>query len=90
MSLTPRRTGKFKRDYKLMKRRGKDMDKLRTIMRKLADQETIEAKHRDHPLVGNYAGRRECHVEPDWLLIYKLEPGVIIFERTGTHADLFG
>jgi mRNA interferase YafQ len=90
MSLTPRRTGQFKRDYKLMKRRGKDMDKLRTIMRKLADQETIEAKHRDHPLVGNYVGRRECHVDPDWLLIYKLEPGVIIFERTGTHADLFG
>lgn len=90
MSLTPRRTGQFKRDYKLMKRRGKEMEKLRGVMRKLADQQTLEPKHCDHPLVGNYAGRRECHVEPDWLLIYKLEPGAIIFERTGAHADLFG
>ncbi len=90
MTLIPRRIGQFKRDYKLMKRRGKDMEKLRGVMRKLADQEPLETKHRDHPLVGNYAGRRECHVGPDWLLIYKLEPGVIIFERTGTHSDLFG
>lgn len=74
----------------MMKRRGKNMEKLRDIMRKLAEQETLDAKHRDHPLVGNYVGRRECHLEPDWLLIYKLEPSFIIFERTGTHADLFG
>lgn len=90
MTLIPRRVGQFKRDYKLMKRRGKDMEKLRGVMRKLADQEPLETMHRDHPLVGNYTGRRECHVGPDWLLIYKLEPGVIIFERTGTHSDLFG
>ena len=44
----------------------------------------------DHALKGEFAGRRECHIEPDWLLVYKREPGVIIFERTGTHADLFG
>ena len=90
MTLIPRRVAQFKRDYKLMKRRGKDMEKLRSVMRKLANEEPLEAKHRNHPLVGNYVGRRECHVEPDWLLIYKLEPDVIIFERTGTHADLFG
>jgi len=90
MPLTPRRTGQFKRDYKLMKRRGKDIEKLRGILKKLANQETLDAKHRDHPLAGNYVGRRECHVEPDWLLIYKLETGAIIFERTGTHTDLFG
>ena len=90
MTLIPHRVAQFKRDYKLMKRRGKDMEKLRSVMRKLANEELLEAKHRNHPLVGNYVGRRECHVEPDWLLIYKLEPSVIIFERTGTHADLFG
>lgn len=90
MTLIPRRIGQFKRDYKRMKRQGKDMEKIRSVMTRLANREPLDPKHRDHPLVGNYVGRRECHVEPDWLLIYKLEPGVIIFERTGTHADLFG
>lgn len=56
---------------------------------KIIADEPLEARHRDHPLVGNYAGRRECHLEPDWLLIYKLDGDDIIFERTGTHADLF-
>ncbi|HJX16181.1 MAG TPA: type II toxin-antitoxin system YafQ family toxin [Candidatus Deferrimicrobiaceae bacterium] len=84
------RAGRFKGDYKRMKRRGKDMSKILRLMTMLADEEPLEPKHRDHPLVGPYVGRRECHVEPDWLLIYKFEPGVIIFERTGTHSDLFG
>lgn len=83
------RAGRFKGDYKRMKRRGKDMSMVLRLMTMLADEEPLEPKHRDHPLVGNYVGRRECHVEPDWLLIYKLESGVIIFERTGTHSDLF-
>lgn len=89
MARTFRRTGQFKRDYKRMKRRGKHMDKLRRIMLKIANEEPLETKHRDHPLLGNHAGRRECHVEPDWLLVYKLGPDFILFERTGTHADLF-
>ena len=80
--LAPRRTGQFKKDYKRMKRRGKDMEKL-------ARQGPLDPKHRDHVLVGNYVRRRECHVEPDWLLVYKLESDSILFERTGTHSDLF-
>ncbi len=89
MPLTIVRAGRFKKDYKHMKRRGKDMSGLLRLMESLADEESLESKHRDHPLVGNYVGRRECHVEPDWLLVYKLELGVIIFERTGTHSELF-
>lgn len=90
MALTVRRSGQFKRDYKLMKRRGKDMEKLQRVMEKLASGVPLEAKYRDHPLVGNYVGRHDCHVDPDWLLIYKFESDAILFERTGTHADLFG
>lgn len=55
----------------------------------LVSGEALDKKHRDHELVGNYANRRECHIEPDWLLIYKTDQPNIIFERTGTHADLF-
>lgn len=58
-------------------------------MQLLLNEETIPEKHRDHSLSGNYASRRECHIEPDWLLIYKLGNEKIIFERTGTHSDLF-
>ena len=89
MARAVRRTAQFKRDYRLMKRRGRGMEKLRFVMLKLADEKPLETKYRDHPLRGNYVGRRECHIEPDWLLIYILEPGFVVFERTGTHSDLF-
>ncbi len=67
------------------------MEKLKEIINNLVQGNDLEKRHRDHQLIGNYEGRRECHIEPDWLLIYKLIPEeeVIIFERTGTHADLF-
>ena len=89
MSLVPKTTGRFEKDVKLMRRRGKDLSKLRGIMQKLIDQKPLEPRHRDHPLAGNYVDRRECHVESDWLLIYKLGEEWILFERTGTHSDLF-
>ena len=89
MPFVPKTTGRFEKDVKLMKRRGKDLGKLRGIMQKLIDQKPLEPKDRDHPLVGNYVGRRECHIESDWLLIYKLKEEWILFERTGTHSDLF-
>lgn len=89
MPLVPKTTGRFEKDVKLMKRRGKDLAKLRGIMQKLIDQKPLEPKHRNHSLVGNYVGRRECHIESDWLLIYKLGEEWILFERTGTHSDLF-
>ena len=82
-------TTQFKRDLKRAKRRGKDTDKIKAVMSKLIDEEILEERYRDNALIGNYIGRRECHIEPDWLLIYKLQDDEIIFERTGTHADLF-
>jgi mRNA interferase YafQ len=89
MTLVPKTTGRFEKDVKLMRRRGKDMSKLRHVIQKLVDELPLEPRHRDHPLLGEYVGRRDCHVEPDWVLIYKLGDGWILFERTGTHADLF-
>ena len=72
-----------------MQRRGKDAAKLKSVMRALIAGEALDAIHRDHKLVGNWKGRRDCHVESDWLLLYKLDGEHIVFERTGTHADLF-
>jgi mRNA interferase YafQ len=89
MALTPSRSGRFKKDYMLMTRRGKDVSKILLVMKTLADEVPLKPKHRDHVLVGNYGGCRECHVEPDWLLIYTVGGDWIRFERTGTHADLF-
>lgn len=85
----PSFTRQFRKDLKRMQKRGKESDRLKVVMTMLIDEEALEPSHRDHVLVGNYHGRRECHIEPDWLLIYKLEGDEIIFERTGTHSDLF-
>jgi mRNA interferase YafQ len=84
----PVRTHRFEKDVALARRRGKDLGKLRRILEKLIAEEPLSDRHRDHPLIGDDVGR-ECHVEPDWLLLYKLEGEDIIFERTGTQADLF-
>lgn len=80
---------RFEKDVKLSKKRGKDLEKLKDVMRLLAEEKQLPPKYNDHPLSGNYINRRECHIEPDWLLIYKKEHNIIIFERTGTHSDLF-
>ncbi len=87
--LIPIRTSQFKRDVKLAQKRGKKMPLLTEVMIKLVNEELLEQKHRDHKLTGNYKDHRECHIEPDWLLIYRLTIDEIIFERTGTHSDLF-
>ena len=79
----------FDRDIKSMKRRGKNPEKLKIIIRSLISKEPLDQIHRDHKLIGNWQGRRECHIESDWLLIYKTEIDRIVFERTGTHSDLF-
>lgn len=86
---TPGFTKQFKKDLKRVQKRGKNVGKLKTVMSRLINEEALEERHRDHALVGNYQSRRECHIEPDWLLIYKLEGDEIIFERTGSHTDLF-
>ena len=87
--LQPIYTNSFAKDIKLAQKRGKNIDKLKKIIELLVNKEPIPQKYRDHNLVGNFIGRRECHIEPDWLLIYKIDKDEIIFERTGTHSDLF-
>jgi len=82
-------TKQFKKDFKRVQKRGKKLKKLKIVMSQLIDEEVLERRYRDHVLVGNYRNRRECHIEPDWLLIYKLDGNEIVFERTGSHADLF-
>lgn len=87
--LTPAYTRQFERDIKRMKKRGKNLDKLKILIRSLISEETLDPIHREHKLIGEWVGRHECHIESDWLLIYKTESDRIIFERTGSHADLF-
>jgi mRNA interferase YafQ len=82
---------RFRRDVKKAINRGKDMVKLYTVVEKLTNDEPLEPKHRDHSLSGDYEGHRECHIEPDWLLIYRLpDETLLILVSTGTHSDLFG
>ncbi len=83
------RTSQFKRDVKLAGKRGRKLDKLREIIDLLIDGAELPQRYRDHPLRGNFAGSRDCHVEPDWILIYTIEGNHVRFERTGTHSDLF-
>ena len=82
-------TRQFERDISKAEKRGKNLEKLKIIVRALIEGGKLDALHRDHQLAGSYKGRRECHIEADWLLIYKVEEERIIFERTGSHADLF-
>ncbi|HIT45379.1 MAG TPA: type II toxin-antitoxin system YafQ family toxin [Candidatus Aphodovivens excrementavium] len=85
-------TSQFKRDYKRAKKRGLDMSELQSVLDTLCAEEPLEERHRDHALVGTYAGFRECHIRPDWLLVYAVDKGRLILtaSRTGTHSDLFG
>ena len=86
---TPVYTRQFEKDAKRLQRRGKNLEKFKIIARSLIAGQPLDAIHRDHRLLGHYVGRRECHIESDWLLIYKMEESHIIFERMGTHSDLF-
>lgn len=84
-------TNQFKKDIKLAKKQGKNIDKLFAVIDALANGVALEEKFRDHELTGNFKGVRECHIEPDWLLIYKAYNDilVLIVYRTGTHSELF-
>jgi mRNA interferase YafQ len=82
-------TKQFEKDIKRASRRGKKLEKFKIIAKTLLAGQALDNIHRDHRLVGNYVGRREFHVEADWLLIYKMEEKRIIFERMGTHSDLY-
>ncbi len=74
---------------KLAERRGKDMTKLREVLRLLAEGSPLPPPYRDHSLGGDWKSYRECHLEPDWLLIYKIDSDNLLLARTGTHSDLF-
>lgn len=84
-------TNQFKKDLKLAQKQGKDTEKLFAVVEKLACGETLEAKYRDHYLTGNYKDCRECHIEPDWLLIYEIYDNtlVLMLYRLGSHSELF-
>lgn len=81
----------FKRDVKLAKKRNLDMSLLKNVVDKLSEGKKLEAKYHDHMLTGDYAGYRECHLQPDWLLVYKIvnDTLTLVLARTGTHSDLF-
>ncbi|WP_193090789.1 type II toxin-antitoxin system YafQ family toxin [Advenella sp. FME57] len=87
--LTPVRSGQFKRDVKRAEKRGKDLDKLRTLLLMLIEEKPLPEKYRDHPLKGQWSGYRDAHIEPDWLLIYRVVGEELQLTRTGTHSDLF-
>ena len=89
--LTLKTTSRFRKDYNLAKKRGLDLSLLKAVLDTLLAEQALDAKHRDHALAGGYAGFRECHILPDWLLIYSInrETRIFIASRTGTHSDLF-
>ena len=84
-------SGQFKKDLKLAKKQGKNLDKLFDVVERLANGEVLEAKYRDHDLSGDYKGCRECHIDPDWLLIYEIFDDVLVLllNRVGSHSELF-
>ena len=89
--LTLHTTSQFRKDEKLARKRGLDISLLRSVIQTLLEEKLLDPRHKDHPLVGNYAGFRECHILPNWLLIYTVDKGRLILtaSRTGTHTDLF-
>ncbi len=89
MALFIRQTARFRRDIKRLRRQGVDLKQLEIIVTTLVSQEPLDEGHRDHALVGNWKGFRECHIKPDWLLIYRIENDELQLARTGSHAELF-
>ncbi|HWQ74776.1 MAG TPA: type II toxin-antitoxin system YafQ family toxin [Syntrophomonas sp.] len=87
-----RPTSRFQKDLKRVQKRGYNIDLLTKAVKKLADGEVLDASYHDHPLSGSFVGCRECHITPDWLLVYEISAGELILylTRTGTHSDLFG
>jgi len=81
--------GQFKKDYKRIKRQNKNLDKLRCVIELLAERKPLPPKYRDHKLAGYQKEHRDCHVEADWLLIYRSDGDDLILERTGSHSELF-
>ena len=91
MKYTIRPTSRFQKDLKRIAKRGYNTELLTAVIKKLANGEPLAQKHRDHALTGDYAGCRECHITPDWLLIYEISDDTLLLylTRIGTHSDLF-
>jgi mRNA interferase YafQ len=87
--LTPVLSTRFRRDVKRAEKRGKDMDKLRAVLSLLIEESPLPAAYGDHPLKGDWNGFRDLHLEPDWLLLYRVRGDELQLARTGSHADLF-
>lgn len=87
--LTPIASNQFKRDVKLAKKRNKDMGKLKDLLVLLSEQKALPSSYRDHALKGRWNGYRDAHIEPDWILIYRVTETELWLVRTGSHADLF-
>ncbi|MBI1868781.1 MAG: type II toxin-antitoxin system YafQ family toxin [Methylocystis sp.] len=86
---TPVHTGQFRQDARRAQKRGKDMFKLRYVLSLLIAAEPLPPRLKDHPLTGDWGGYGDCHIEPDWLLLYKIDGNDLILVRTGAHTDLF-
>ena len=82
-------TTQFKKDYKRIKKQNKDPDQLKVVIEKLVIGEKLEPEYKDHQLSVNWKGHRDCHIESDWILIYRIEDEVLYLERTGSHSELF-
>jgi len=82
-------TTQFKKDFKRAKKQHKDLDKLQTIVEILVNEKPLDLQYKDHQLIGDWKNHRECHIEPDWLLIYRISDSNLYLERTGSHSDLF-
>ena len=82
-------TSQFKKDFKKVRSRGKDLEKLKILVRAISTGDPLESRDYDHPLSGKWTGSRDCHVEPDWVLIYRIDGDSLYLERTGSHSDLF-
>jgi mRNA interferase YafQ len=82
-------TSQFKKDLKRIQKRGKDLSKLKEVVSVIATSGVLDERYRDHSLSGKWSGSRDCHIEPDWILIYRLDDEDLFLERTGSHSDLF-
>lgn len=87
--MTIKYTTQFRKDYKRMQRQNKDLQKLRVVIDTLATNQALGIQYRDHPLSGHWKGYRDCHVEPDWILIYQVSEDILTLARTGSHSELF-
>ena len=90
--LTVKYTSQFRKDYKLAGKRGLEIDLLKKVVALIANGYRLPATYKDHALSGNWAGHRECHIRPDWLLIYRIDENILVLTlvRTGTHSEIFG